>query len=272
MTPDFSPENLSGRRAMAFVGAALLAGRAILGFWRKGGPATAKADGSPVTEADLAANVAILAVLQDTFPEIPVISEESDRPASAAGAERFILVDPLDGTKEFLRGTDEFTVNIALVEAGQPVSGVVYAPASGRIWFGESAGCLSRAWAGAVAPGETRREAISWRSIAVRPVPEAPVAVVSRSHLDVATAEWMARRGIVKQAPSGSSIKFCLIAEGAADVYPRFGRTMEWDTAAGDAVLRAAGGLTTGLSGEAFVYGKADCANPGFVARGATSF
>jgi len=253
------------RAADVFVAAALEAGAAILEFWRKGAPAQSKSDGSPVTDADLAANSLILARLADALPELPVVSEEADQPASAAAADWFILVDPLDGTKEFLRGTDEFTVNIALVHRGAPVCGVVFAPAMGRIWVG----CGPSARSGALPVGATDPAAVAWRDIGCRAAPDTPVAVVSRSHLDAETKDWLARNKC-GSAPSGSSIKFCLIAEGGADVYPRFGRTMEWDTAAGDAVLRAAGGRTETVEGAPFVYGKCDggYANPGFIAWG----
>jgi 3'(2'), 5'-bisphosphate nucleotidase len=248
-----------------FVEAALEAGAAILEFWRKGGPAQSKSDGSPVTEADLAANAVILARLARALPQFPVVSEEADLPADAAAADAFILVDPLDGTKEFLRGTDEFTVNIALIHKAKPVCGVVLAPAMGRIWSGFD----RQARSGALPVGATDAKQIAWTNIGCRAEPEKLVAVVSRSHLDKETQDWIARHDC-GATPSGSSIKFCLIAEGAADAYPRFGRTMEWDTAAGDAVLRAAGGRIETDLGAPFVYGKSaeGYANPGFVARG----
>ncbi len=260
------PLNDQAATAEIFVAAALKAGAAILQFWRKGGRAQAKSDGSPVTEADLAANSIILATLAEAFPATPVVSEEAAPPDAAACAEKFILVDPLDGTKEFLKGTEEFTVNIALIDRGHPVCGVVYAPAMGRIWQGFAATVR----AGDVAPGETDARKIRWRDIGCRRPSAAPVAVVSRSHLDGETQGWLATHGVRETAPSGSSIKFCLIAEGRADVYPRFGRTMEWDTAAGDAILRAAGGGMETVDGEAFRYGKANkaYANSGFIARG----
>lgn len=248
-----------------FVTTALEAGAAILPYWRKDADAQAKADGSPVTAADLAANSVILSRLADALPQISVVSEEAETPEAAAEADVFILVDPLDGTKEFLKGADEFTVNIALVERGAPVCGVVFAPAQGRLWVG----CETRARAGVLPVGVVDPERIVWTEIGCRKAPKKLIAVVSRSHLDKETQDWLARHDC-GAAPSGSSIKFCLVAEGAADVYPRFGRTMEWDTAAGDAVLRAAGGRTETVSGAPFAYGKSDVgyANPGFVARG----
>ena len=252
--------------ADVFVDAALEAGAAILTFWRQGGPTRAKADGSPVTGADLAANTIILKALARACPEFPVVSEEADQPEAARRAECFILVDPLDGTKDFVRGTEEFTVNIALIQGGAPICGVVYAPAMGLIWQGFE----TKACKGALPPGARDPAQISWKNIACRSAPQAAVAVVSRSHLDRETQNWMADQAIGDTAPSGSSIKFCLLAEGVADVYPRFSRTMEWDTAAGDAVLRAAGGRMETTVGTPFAYGKsaANYANPGFIAWG----
>ena len=248
-----------------FVATALEAGAAILPFWRKDAQAQAKADGSPVTAADLAANSVILSRLTGVCRTSPWFRKRLKRPRRLRATDWFILVDPLDGTKEFLKGADEFTVNIALVHGGAPVCGVVFAPAQGRIWVG----CETRAKSGVLPVGAIDAGRIAWTAIGCREAPEKLVAVVSRSHLDKETQDWLARHGC-GAAPSGSSIKFCLVAEGVADVYPRFGRTMEWDTAAGDAVLRAAGGTTETADGAPFVYGKCDegYANPGFVARG----
>jgi 3'(2'), 5'-bisphosphate nucleotidase len=258
--------------ADVFVEAALEAGAAILPYWRKDAPAQWKSDGSPVTQADLAANGVILARLTRAFPSIPIVSEEASLPDAARGADAFILVDPLDGTKEFLRGTEEFTVNIALIHGGAPVCGVVFAPALGHIWVGCQSYAREEPCArgGTLLVGATDPKQIVWTGIGCRAEAEKLIAVVSRSHLDPATQDWLACNHVVGAAPSGSSIKFCLIAEGVADVYPRFGRTMEWDTAAGDAVLRAAGGRIETEQGAPFVYGKSGdgYANPGFIARG----
>lgn len=218
-----------------------------------------KADSSPVTEADERAEAVILAALARLTPEIPVVSEER---ASAgcipAVAGRFWLVDPLDGTKEFINRNGEFTVNIALIDNGQPVLGVVLAPAIDRLF----AGAL-----GVEAFAETAGER---RAIACRAVPpEGLTVVASRSHGDAeALAEFLAGRVVAKQTNAGSSLKLCLVASGEADVYPRLGRTMEWDIAAGDAVLRAAGGTVLTLEGAQLSYGKADFANPHFAAWG----
>ncbi|MCS6932084.1 MAG: 3'(2'),5'-bisphosphate nucleotidase CysQ [Acetobacteraceae bacterium] len=220
------------------------AGEAILPIWRSGIAGRAKPDGSPLTEADLAAERVILAGLAAACPGLPVVSEESP-PEEAAIPDRFLLVDPLDGTKEFLAGSGEFTVNIALVEAHRPVAGVVVAPALGVLWQG------------AVGAGATRTDRASGRTrpIAVRPRASPPVAVASRSHADAETEAFLAGLGVRERRAIGSSLKFCLVAEGEADVYPRFGPTMEWDTAAGHAVLLAAGGRVETPAGAPLRYG-----------------
>jgi len=227
--------------------------------WHGGACATPKADGSPLTEADLAAHGAILAGLAAACPEFPVISEEDAGCAEAPPGGAFILVDPLDGTREFLSGNGEFTVNIALIEAGAPVAGVVLAPALGRLWWGavgEGAGL--RATDGTARP------------IAARRAPaEGLVAVASRSHRDAETEAFLAGQHVAGLRSVGSSLKFCLVAEGEADLYPRFGPTMEWDTAAGQAVLAAAGGRVVTPAGAPFRYGKPGLRNGPFVAWGA---
>ena len=226
-----------------------------------------KADASPVTEADALAEEIILAGLRDAFPDIPVVAEEE----VAAGrvpttSERFFLVDPLDGTKEFISRNGEFTVNIALVEKGKPVAGVVYAPALGDIYIGSPEGALrSRVKDGIC---------VDWVPIQCRPAPAVLTAVGSRSHGTQETARFLERYDVGSFVSRGSSLKFCLVAAGEADIYPRLGRTMEWDTAAGDAVLRAAGGLVTDLEGRSMIYNKrnqshdSDFANGSFVAYG----
>lgn len=257
----------------ALAALALEAGRAILDVRAAGAEAEWKADGSPVTEADARAEAIILAGLERAAPGVPVVAEESVAAGRVpAAARQFFLVDPLDGTKEFLRAGDdnrgEFTVNIALVRDGAPIAGVVHAPAIDRLWAAGPGG----AWAADVdADGRLGAPA----PIAVRPrATDRCVAVASRSHRTPETDAYLALYPVTDFRSAGSSLKFCLVAEGAADLYPRLGRTMEWDTAAGDAVLRAAGGLTTTLDGAPLVYGKrdqaddADFANPHFVARG----
>ncbi len=219
-----------------------------------------KGDASPVTEADHRAEALVLPALARITPGLQVVSEE----AASAGripvvAERFWLVDPLDGTREFVNRNGEFTVNIALVERDTPVLGVVLAPASGRLFAGA-------AGAGAFVEDESgRRQAITCRRI-----PTTGLTVVSsRSHGDLAALDaFLTGRVVASHVTAGSSLKFCLVAGGQADLYPRFGRTMEWDTAAGHAILRAAGGCVTDLNGAELRYGKPDFANPHFVAMG----
>lgn len=220
----------------------------------------AKADGSPVTEADIAAHRVILEGLARDCPALPVVSEEDAAHRIPDPAERFILVDPLDGTREFISRNGEFTVNIALVEQGRPVAGVVLAPALGRAWLGAvGAGARMRAGQGA-----------AWQPITCRrPAAEGMVAVASRSHRDATTEAFLAGQPIAGLRSVGSSLKFCLVAEGEADVYPRFGTTMEWDTAAGQAVLEAAGGRVLTPEGAPFRYGKAEWRNGPFIGWGA---
>jgi 3'(2'), 5'-bisphosphate nucleotidase len=218
-----------------------------------------KADRSPVTEADLRAEAVILAGLAGLTPDTPVISEEQAAAGAApAAAERFWLVDPLDGTREFVQRNGEFTVNIALIEAGAPTLGVVFAPALGRLF------------AGAQGLGAWTEDAAGRRRIGCRAVPAAGLTVVaSRSHGDAAALDrFLAAHKVAATASAGSSLKFCLVAAGEADLYPRLGRTMEWDTAAGHAVLSAAGGRVSTLDGAALRYGKPGLENPHFVASG----
>jgi 3'(2'), 5'-bisphosphate nucleotidase len=218
-----------------------------------------KADHSPVTEADERAEAVILERLAALTPGIPVISEEQAAAGRAPpAAERFWLVDPLDGTREFIQRNGEFTVNIALIEAGCPTLGVVLAPALGRLF------------AGARSCGARTHDGAGDRSIACRTVPAAGLTVVaSRSHGDSdALDRFLAERQVAASTSAGSSLKFCLVAAGEADLYPRLGRTMEWDTAAGHAVLAAAGGRVATLDGAELRYGKPGLDNPHFVASG----
>jgi 3'(2'), 5'-bisphosphate nucleotidase len=237
------------------------AGAVILEHYHGEVVVRAKADASPVTAADEAAEAVIVARLAELTPEIPVVAEErvasGHVPDVDAGA--FWLVDPLDGTKEFVNRKGEFTVNIALIEGREPVLGVVLAPA------------LRQAWWGARGKGASARGADGRiRKIAVRKAPAGPpVAIASRSHRDGETQAFLDRAGITECISAGSSLKFCLVAEGQADLYPRFGRTMEWDTAAGHAVLSAAGGRVTTSDGAPFLYRKPGFENPPFIARGA---
>jgi sulfate adenylyltransferase subunit 2/3'(2'), 5'-bisphosphate nucleotidase len=251
------------------VGLALEAGAEIMRIYGTDFAVRVKEDCSPVTEADEAAEAIILAGLARISPGLAVVAEE----AAAAGcvpetSERFFLVDPLDGSREFISRNGEFTVNIALIEHGMPVFGIVYAPALQRIWWGQSG---QGAWQGRVMAGAV----VDLLPIGVRACSPAGLDVVgSRSHGGSAVDAWLERFAISRFVPAGSSLKFCLLACGEADLYPRLGRTMEWDTAAGDAVLRAAGGRVETLLGEQLRYGKrnqaedADFANPHFVAYG----
>lgn len=216
-----------------------------------------KADSSPVTEADEAAERLLTGAIAAADPGALIVGEE----ACAAGAKpdpaaRFWLIDPLDGTRDFIAGGPDYSVNVALIEGGTPVLGLVLAPRDGTLW----AGAMGR---GGFRERDGRREAIATRGFGAR-----PVVVTSRSHLDDATRAYAAAIPHADTRPSGSSLKFCLLAEGSADVYPRFGPTSEWDTAAGDAVLRAAGGATQHPDGRAFGYGKADFLNGAFLAVG----
>ena len=224
-----------------------------------------KADGSPVTAADLAADEVIRGCLARNLPELPVVTEESCAGAAPVRADRFVLVDPLDGTKEFIQGRSEFTVNIALIEHGTPVAGAVYAPALHQLYVGgTNAYKLDTRTTGGGELSYSKMHPITVRQAP----PQGCRAVVSRSHLDPATRQWVERHGISDLAPSGSSLKFCAIAEGVADVYPRLAPTMEWDTAAGHAVLLAAGGTVTDLNGCPMRYGKPDYRNGDFIAWG----
>ncbi len=255
----------------ALIAGALTAGRAVMEVYRGDFAVAAKGDASPVTEADERAERLILADLARVLPGVPVVAEEQ----VAAGeipprlGDRFVLVDPLDGTKEFISRNGEFTVNIAVVKGGRPVVGVVAAPALGEIYAGV-VGAGSRH--GTVGVDGT----IRWRDIAVRAAPtEGLVVLASRSHAGPETEALLSRLAVARRVSAGSSLKFCRVAAGEADLYPRLGRTMEWDTAAGDAVLTAAGGQVVGLDGRPLTYGKrdqasdVDFANPWFLAAGA---
>lgn len=248
-----------------FVQTALEAGAEIEAIYGAGCATEVKEDGSPVTEADRRAEAIILARLSAAYPDIPVLAEEE----ACAGripdiGRRFFCVDPLDGTKGFVERNGEFTVNIALIEDGAPVAGVVYAPDHHALFYGAKG---QGAW--------RQREGSPLQPIRVRARPERGlVAVGSRNHRGPETDAWVARMGITEFVAAGSSLKFCTIAEGMADVYPRYGPTMEWDTAAGQAVLEAAGGRVMALDGDTETgplrYGnvQAGFRNPNFIAWG----
>ena len=233
------------------------AGRVILDIYERGFKAERKADGSPVTEADRQAEALILERLALAAPGIPVVSEENAASHSLAPPERFFLVDPLDGTKEFVSRNGEFTVNIALIEAGVPVLGVVFAPAKGPLFYVDAQGRAIEERDGEVSVIHARQAP-----------PEGLIAAVSRSHLDQASQDYLAHYRLAGTISAGSSLKFCLVARGEADVYPRFGTTSEWDTAAGDAVLRAAGGRMLTPDGQVFRYGKQSYRNGPYIAWG----
>ncbi len=238
------------------------AGDAIMGIYAGDHGVRAKADASPVTIADELADRLIVAALHELTPDIPVISEETVETSgpAAAGARLFWLVDPLDGTKEFIKRNGEFTVNIALIRDGRPIAGVVHIPVSGETFAGaEGAGASLQ-----------RRDAAP-QPIHCRPAPpDGVVVMTSRSHADNAALDgFLADWRVAERRIAGSSLKFCRIAEGVADLYPRLGPTSEWDTAAGHAVLEAAGGSVTTLDGAPFRYGKPTLLNSHFLARGA---
>lgn len=248
--------------------AALEAGVAIRRIEAQGITHQHKADASPVTEADHAAEAIICAALARLLPGVPVVAEE----ATAQGVEvtcgnRFVLVDPLDGTREFISGNGEYTVNIALVEDAMPVLGIVYAPARALLFAGRP-GAAFRAIR---APG-ARADAQDWTPIACRPVPGGPLVVAaSRSHGDPATDALIARYQVAERIPAGSALKFGLLAEGQVDLYPRLGTVMEWDCAAGHALVMAAGGSVTKPDGSPLTYGHVAAGYKvhGFVAWGA---
>ena len=245
---------------------ALQGGEEIMKIYATAFDTATKADSSPVTEADLNCEAVMKPLLAKLAPNVVIVAEEAMSEGHVpAEARQLFLVDPLDGTKEFISRNGDFTVNIALVEDGVPIAGVVYAPAIDTLWAGSMSEGAFRAVVKDGVIGE--RQAITTRS-----APQSLVAVGSRSHGSAETEEWLKRYAIDRFVSRGSSLKFCLIASGEADIYPRLGRTMEWDTAAGDAVLRAAGGLVTTLDGRPLQYGKrrqasdVDFANPHFVA------
>ena len=263
---------------------ALRAGQEILAVYASDFTVRGKADASPVTEADTRAERVILEGLGECAPGIPVVAEESAAAGEIpdVGGGPFFLVDPLDGTREFIGRNGEFTVNVALIEDGAPTVGVVHLPALDETFWTAGDGVAWRARgggraggtgiagtaaggaggdAGIGAPGAAER-------IACRRPGDALVAIASRSHRSPETDAWLRRFDVAEIASAGSSLKFCRIAEGAADLYPRLGRTMEWDVAAGHAILSAAGGSVETMDGAPLTYGKPGFDNPHFVARG----
>jgi len=251
-----------------FEASAIAAGRVIMDIYKAGAQIRLKGDKSPVTEADEAAERLILDALARDLHDIPVVAEEevaAGRIPDVSGG-RFILVDPLDGTREFIGGHDDFTVNIALIEDGVPILGVVHAPALNTLYIG-GAGTAEKVKL------DDSDAVILRKPIAARAKAAAPSALVSRSHNCEATEAYIRKTEIMERKTVGSSLKFCLVAEGVADLYPRFSPTMEWDTAAGDAVLRAAGGMVSTEDGAPLTYGKRlpglrAFENPAFLATG----
>jgi len=223
-----------------------------------------KADGSPVTAADEAAEAMICAGLQRLAPDVPIISEEQAAREKPRAIERgsYFLVDPLDGTREFIAGRDEYTINIALMRDGAPMLGIICAPALGSTWrgmIGQGAERIARAAGGAAQPMPIRTRRRPAREVAI---------VVSRSHLDAQTRGYVEGFPQATLVQSGSSIKFCRVAEGAADIYPRLAPTRDWDIAAGHAILKAAGGSVTAPDGSPLRYGTPDLLIPAFIASG----
>jgi 3'(2'), 5'-bisphosphate nucleotidase len=235
------------------------AGSEIMKIYESSFDVNYKGDGSPVTLADQAAEKLILSQLKKIIPDIPIVSEENASSHELEAGDQFFLIDPLDGTKEFLKkdGLGSFTVNIGLIEKGIPTLGVVFAPALNRMFFASNL------------TGAFEESGNGFKEIKIREVPNSgPVAVASVSHRDELTDNWLMDNNVKKTVSIGSSLKFCLVACGEADVYPRFGPTMEWDTAAGDAVLRSAGGSVLLPNSQPFGYGKQSYRNSAFIAHG----
>ena len=251
--------------AERFAAIALAAAGPVMEVYARGAHPRVKSDRSPVTDADERAEAVILEALARELAGVPVVSEEAvAREGAPTVGEDFVLVDPLDGTREFLARNGEFTVNIALVRAGAPVCGVIFAPAMRRLWLAGA-----RAFAVDCAAGGMLPARAVWRGIVTRAPDLSPVALVSRSHPDERTRAFLDDLGVGERRAHGSSLKFGLIAEGEADVYPRFGPTMAWDIAAGDAIVRAAGGIVLDEAGKPMRYGPGNgFRNGGFVAWG----
>lgn len=226
-----------------------------------------KADRSPVSEADERIEYYLLERLATALPGVPVVAEEAAaRGVTVTHGDAFLLIDPVDGTREFLARSPDFTVNLGLIVNNQPTVGAIFAPVQSRVWFAGAKG-----FAAAAAPGGALPAAQDWSRLKTRKrPPQGLTALVSKSHLDEETKKFLTAYPVAEQVGMGSSVKFCIVAEGSADVYPRFGRTMEWDTAAGDAILRAAGGVVLDPAGERLRYNKASAhyRNGSFIAWG----
>jgi 3'(2'), 5'-bisphosphate nucleotidase len=241
------------------------AASAILAVRAGGLAPRSKPDSSPVTAADVASEAIILEGLARALPGVPIVSEEAGAPAGLAG-DTYLLVDPLDGTRELVAGRDEFCINVALVAAGRPCLGLIGSPVMGLIWRTAEGAERLRLAPGAAASAATERHAIRPRAW-----PQAgAIAAVSRSHLDARTQAFLARLPATERIPSGSALKLCRVAEGTADIYPRLGPVHQWDVAAGDAILSAAGGMVTTPEGAPLTYdaGRERFLVDGFVAWG----
>ncbi|WP_158007319.1 3'(2'),5'-bisphosphate nucleotidase CysQ [Methyloceanibacter stevinii] len=258
--------------AQVLTDAAAKAGAAIMAHYGATDEIDYKEDNSPVTQADRDANDILEAALRDFAPSIPVVSEETATDRKAPLGRTFFLVDPLDGTKEFIKKRSDFTVNVGLIEDGFPCFGMVYAPARGLLAVTVADGVAIEASMPPSAAGADLDVLTQKRLHARAADPGAVTALVSLSHLDAKTEEFLERFSVAERSGAGSSVKFLEIARGNADVYPRLAPTMEWDTAAGQAVLEAAGGHVVDMKGARFAYGKSDAGlkNGSFVAWGRT--
>ncbi|MBL4677020.1 MAG: 3'(2'),5'-bisphosphate nucleotidase CysQ [Mucilaginibacter sp.] len=239
---------------------AIEAGNAILEVYNDEQAASSisyKSDNSPLTLADMRSNDVIVAGLENAYPDIPILSEESAGVdfETRKNWDYYWCVDPLDGTKEFINRNGEFTVNIALIHQNTPILGVIYVPCKETIYYGDPNGSFKQITGGLAVQIQANEKQSDW------------VSVGSRSHADGSEAEYLSAFPIKEQLSAGSSLKFCLLAEGLAQVYYRKGPTMEWDTAAGHAIAIQSGAIMQGINGEAFVYNKPDLLNPGFVCR-----
>jgi 3'(2'), 5'-bisphosphate nucleotidase len=272
LAPDHKPDFDLGRAASVLTDAAAKAGAAIMAQYESPAEVKTKADDSPVTKADRDAEAVLLAALKEFAPNIPVVSEETASDRTASLGPRFFLVDPLDGTKEFIKKRTDFTVNVALIEEGFPRFGIVYAPARSLLAVTTADGVAIEAEMAPDAKGADLAALKPTRLHARAADPKGLIALVSLSHLDPETEKFLKGFDIAERRGAGSSVKFLEIARGNAHVYPRFGPTMEWDTAAGQAVLEAAGGHVVDKKGARFRYGKTKdgLRNSSFIAWGRT--